>query len=159
MSWKKTCRMPPVIIADASCLILLEKIGALELLRQLFGYITITDIVAAEYGLLLPEWVAVQAAQDARQLRFLTLTLDRGEASAIALALEQPDCLLIMDERRGRLVAQRLQLDVTGTLGILLRAKSRGVITAVKPLLDAIGATNFRLSPSLVQGVLTQAGE
>ena len=54
--------MPPVIIADASCLILLEKIGALELLRQLFGHITITDIVAAEYGLLLPEWVAVQAA-------------------------------------------------------------------------------------------------
>ena len=46
--------MPPVIIADASCLILLEKIGALELLPQLFGRITVTDTVAAEYGIPLP---------------------------------------------------------------------------------------------------------
>jgi predicted nucleic acid-binding protein len=151
--------MPPVIIADASCLILLEKIGALELLRQLFGRITVTDIVAAEYGLPLPEWVAVQVAQNASQLQLLTLTLDRGEASAIALALEQPECLLIMDERRGRQVAQRLQLPVVGTLGILLRAKSSGYIGAIKPLLDTIGATNFRLSERLIQLVLKQAGE
>ena len=104
--------MPPVIIADASCLILLDKIGALELLRQLFGRITVTDIIAAEYGHPLPEWVAVQAAQDTRQQQLLALTLDQGEASAIALALEQPECLLIMDERRGRQVAQQLQLIV-----------------------------------------------
>ena len=151
--------MPPVIIADASCLILLEKIGALDLLHQLFGRITITDIVAAEYGLPLPEWVSIQAARDARQLQFLTLTLDRGEASAIALALEQTECLLIMDERRGRQVALRLQLPVVGTLGILLRAKSSGFIGAVKPLLDAIGTTNFRLSEQLIQLVLKQAAE
>lgn len=151
--------MPPVIIADTSCLILLEKIGALELLPQLFGRIIVTDIVAEEYGLPLPEWVAVQAARDARQLQVLALTLDRGEASAIALALEQADCLLIMDERRGRQVAQRLQLTVTGTVGILFQAKSNGFISAVKPLLEAISVTNFRLSPSLVQAVLKQAGE
>ena len=151
--------MPPVIIADASCLILLEKIGALELLPQLFGRITVTDIVAEEYGLPLPEWVALQAAQDARQLQLLAITLDRGEASAIALALEQPECLLTMDERRGRQVALRLQLPVTGTLGILLRAKNEGLIATIKPLLAAISATNFRLSAQLVQAVLKQAGE
>ncbi|MGI4884392.1 MAG: DUF3368 domain-containing protein [Janthinobacterium lividum] len=135
--------MPPVIIADGSCLILLEKIEGLELLPQLFGSITVTDIVAEEYGLPLPAWATVQAAQDARQLQLLALTLDRGEASAIALALEQSDCLLIMDERRGRLVARRLQLTITGTLGILLQAKSSGFIAAVKPLLEVISATNF----------------
>ncbi|RTQ50201.1 DUF3368 domain-containing protein [Hymenobacter gummosus] len=151
--------MPPVIIADASCLILLEKIGALELLPRLFGRITVTDIVAAEYGLPLPEWAAVKVNQDASQLQLLSLTLDRGEASAIALALEQSDCLLIMDERRGRQVAFRLHLPVVGTLGILLRAKSSGLIGAIKPLLDAIGTTNFRLSNQLVQLVLKQAGE
>ena len=151
--------MPPVIIADASCLILLEKIGALELLPQLFGRIIVTDIVAAEYGLPLPEWVAVQTVQDASKLQLLALTLDRGEASAIALALEQTECLLLMDERRGRQVALRLQLPVVGTLGILLRAKSSGFIGAIKPLLDEIGATNFRLSEHLIQLVLKQAGE
>ena len=151
--------MPPVTIADASCLILLEKIGALELLPRLFGRITITDIVAEEYGLPLSEWVAMQVALDARQLQLLALTLGRGEASAIALALEQTDCLLIMDERRGRLVAQRPKLTVTGTLGILLQAKSKGFIAAIKPLLTAISATNFRLGEQLVQLVLKQAGE
>ena len=151
--------MPPVIIADANCLILLEKIGALELLPQLFGRIIVTDIVAAEYGLPLPEWVAVQTVQDASQLQLLALTLDRGEASAIALALEQAECLLLIDERRGRQVALRLQLPVVGTLGILLRAKSSGFIGAIKPLLDEIGATNFRLSEHLIQLVLKQAGE
>lgn len=151
--------MPPVIIADASCLILLEKIGALALLQQLFGRIVVTDIVAEEYGLPLPEWVTVQAAQDARQLQLLALTLDRGEASAIALALEQTDCVLIMDERRGRLMAQRLKIAVTGTLGVFIEAKKRGLVLAVKPLLDAVRATNFRLSEQLIQLVLKQAGE
>ena len=108
--------MPPVIIADASCLILLENIGALGLLHQLFGRITITDIVAAEYGLPLPEWVSIQAARDARQLQFLTLTLGRGEASAIALALEQTECLLIMDERRGPGSGVSLQTHLVGSV-------------------------------------------
>ena len=87
------------------------------------------------------------------------MTLDRGEASAIALALEQLNCLLIIDERRGRMVAQRLQLNVTGTLGILLQAKSRGFIAAIKPFLDIIGTTNFRLSAQLMQAAINQAGE
>ncbi|OGX83646.1 DUF3368 domain-containing protein [Hymenobacter coccineus] len=151
--------MPPVIIADASCLILLEKIEALALLQQLFGRIVVTDIVAEEYGLPLPEWVTVQAVQDARQLQLLALTLDRGEASAIALALEQAECLLIIDERRGRQVAQRLQLTVTGTLGLLIQAKKRGLILAIKPLLEAVRATNFRLSEQLVHAILKQAEE
>ena len=151
--------MPPVIIADASCLILLEKIGALHLLQYLYGHLQVTEIVAAEYGLALPAWIAVQTVQDARRTQVLALTLDPGEASAIALALEYPECLLIIDERRGRSVAQQLRLAITGTLGVLLEAKKSGYLPAVKPLLEEIGATNFRLSAALVQAVLRQAGE
>lgn len=109
--------MPPVVIADASCLILLEKIGALELLQQLFGQVLVTDVVAREYGLPLPAWLQVTAVQSPRQVQLLALTLDPGEASAIALALEQPDSLLIIDERRGRAVAQQLQLNTTCLFG------------------------------------------
>jgi len=151
--------MQPVIIADASCLILLDKIGALHLLHQLYGHLLVTDVVAAEYGLPLPAWVAVRPVQDVRQTQVLALTLDLGEASAIALALEHPECLLIMDERRGRNVAQQLRLIVTGTLGVLLEAKKSGYVAAIRPLLEAIRITNFRLSPTLVQLVLKQAGE
>lgn len=151
--------MPPVIVADASCLILLEKIGALHLLPQLYGRLLVTDVVAAEYGLPLPTWVTVRSVRYARQAQVLALTLDPGEASAIALALEHSECLLIIDERRGRHVAQQLRLTITGTLGVLLEAKKRGCLPAVRPLLEAIRATNFRLSAALVQLVLKQAGE
>lgn len=151
--------MPAVIIADASCLILLEKIQALHMLQQLFGHVVVTDIVAEEFGLPLPEWVSIQVPQDGRRQQLLALTLDRGEASAIALALEQANSLLIVDDSQGRRVAQQLHLTITGTLGVIVQAKQSGHITAVRPFLDAIAATNFRMSEQLVQLVLKQAGE
>ncbi|MCR5888870.1 DUF3368 domain-containing protein [Hymenobacter sp. J193] len=151
--------MPPVIIADTSCLILLEKIGELALLPQVFGPITVTGTVAKEYGLPLPEWAQVKHPQDLKQLQVLALTLDPGEASAIALALEQPDSLLIIDEQRGRRVAQQLQLTVTGTFGVLLQAKRSGYLAAIKPVLARIRQTNFRISAELETQVLRLAGE
>ena len=96
--------MPPVIIADASCLILLEKIGALPLLQKLFGRVLITETVADEFGIPLPQWISTRQPQNARQLQLLELSLDPGEASAIALALEYPAlCSLAMS----RLVVKR----------------------------------------------------
>lgn len=151
--------MPPVIIADASCLILLEKINALFLLQRLFGRVVVTDTIATEFGWPLPEWVDVQLPQDKQRLQILALTLDQGEASAIALALEQANCLLIIDDRRGRKMAQQLQLAVTGTLGILVQAKQSGHIPSIKPWLNAISATNFRVGEQLIQAVLKQAEE
>ena len=56
--------MPEFIIADASCLIVLTKIGKLDLLRQLYGTATTTPVVAAEYGLPLPEWIRQEVVND-----------------------------------------------------------------------------------------------
>lgn len=58
----------------------------------------------------------------------LQLELDAGEASTIALALENPDGRIILDERKGRSVAKRLGLKVTGTFGIIIKAKDEGLI-------------------------------
>jgi predicted nucleic acid-binding protein len=151
--------MPAVIIADASCLILLEKIGELELLRQVFGQIVVTRTVAEEFGLPLPVWAAVQQPHDLTRLQLLELALDPGEASAIALALEQTNALLIIDKLRGRRTAKQLGLNITGTFGVLIEAKHRGVISAVKPLLTRIRQINFRLSEELETQVLKLAGE
>ena len=151
--------MPKLIIADASCLIVLTKIGQLDLLRQLYGTATTTPTVAAEYGLPLPPWVRQEAATDASREQLLALLVDAGEASAISLALERPGCTLILDDYKARKTAERLSVQITGTFGVLLRAKRQGLVPAVKPLLEQIRQTNFRFSVALEMAVLKQAGE
>ena len=75
--------MQPTIISDTSCLILLEKIEQLDLLKKLFGEVVTTTIVAAEFGKVLPEWFNIQDPNDKRNQLVLETSLDKGEASAI----------------------------------------------------------------------------
>ncbi|GAB4024023.1 DUF3368 domain-containing protein [Spirosoma koreense] len=89
----------------------------------------------------------------------LEATLDKGEASAIALALEQDECLLIIDEQKGRKLARQLGLTITGTLGVLAQARLKGYIPALKPLLDKIKQTDFRISEQLILEIIKQVGE
>lgn len=151
--------MQPVIIADASCLILLENIGELSLLQKLYNQILITKIIASEFGLLLPDWIVVQNPINVSQQQLFEQSVDRGEASAIALAMEQKDCLLIMDDLLGRKLAMKLQIAVTGTLGVIIEAKLNGTIASVKPILNKIKQTDFRMSESLVEFILSKANE
>ncbi len=90
--------MQRTIVSDTSCLIIFEKIGELDLLKKVFGQIIITQEVADEYGLKLPEWISVQNPADRKYQQTLEAKVDKGEASAIALAFELRDCLLIVDD-------------------------------------------------------------
>jgi predicted nucleic acid-binding protein len=74
------------------------------------------------------------------------LDIDAGEASAITLAMESERSLLILDDNKGRKTAERLNLQYTGTLGIILKAKNTGIITSIKPIVMKIQQTNFRFS-------------
>jgi hypothetical protein len=90
----------------------------------------------------------------------LQTKLDAGEAEAIALASELGASLLLMDESDGRNEARSLGLTVTGTLGVLLRAKQTGVLAALKPVLDTLIQQHcFRLGRALYEQALRQAGE
>jgi predicted nucleic acid-binding protein len=151
--------MPATIVSDTSCLILLDKIGEIHLLQRLFGQVVITQTVATEFGSELPDWISVQNPTDRKIQMVLEAVLDKGEASSIALALEQEDCLLIIDELKGRKLANQLRLTITGTLGVLAQAKQSGYISALKPLLDKVKQTDFRLSEQLVQETLKEVGE
>lgn len=107
--------MQATIISDTSCLILLDKIGELNLLKKLFGEIITTQSVADEFGKNLPSWISIQNPTDLVSQLVLEINLDKGEASAIVLALELENCLLIIDELKGRKLAKRLGLTITGT--------------------------------------------
>jgi len=151
--------MQRVIISDTSCLILLDKIQELDLLRKLYGQIITTQIVVEEFGGQLPEWIIIRSPKDVKNQLILEMYLDKGEASAIAVAMEEAECLLIIDELKGRKIAKQLGLAITETLGLIIEAKSSGYIEFVRPLLDKIKQTNFRLSEQLENIILKPVGE
>ena len=79
--------------------------------------------------------------------------LDRGESEAIVLFRKSAAHLLLIDERRGRAYYEREGVPVTGTIGILRRARERGLIPAVAPLLDELRAQGFRITTGLVEQI------
>ena len=151
--------MPRVIITDASCLILLDKIGRLQLLSEVYGSLVTTPEIAKEYGKTLPSWISTQSPNNVNIQKMAEANLDTGESSALALAIENKDCLLIMDDLKGRKHAERLGLTYTGTLGVVIYAKILGIIPSVKTILEEIKLTNFRLSDQLEYTALKLAGE
>ncbi len=151
--------MQKVIIADTSCLILLDKIRELNLLNQLFGKITITQEIADEFSSSLPSWFKIEHPVNKTYQKILEASLDKGEASAIALSIEQNDCLLIIDDFKGRKFAEQLGIKITGTLGVLVQAKLSGQINSVKPILKKIKKTDFRLTFELENEILIKSNE
>ena len=143
-----------VVIADASCLIVLHNIRELSLLQKLFGEVSITEEVRAEFGLDLPEWIKVKEVTNKIQQKAINLILDAGEASSIALALETENSLLIIDERKGRRIAMEFGVSIVGTLGIILRAKEKGLIDSVENLLLKLEKVDFRISDELKAKIL-----
>lgn len=151
--------MQKVIISDTSCIILLDKLGELNLLNKLFGQIIITQEIADEFKKELPDWFTVVNPTNKTYQKILEASLDKGEASAIAFAIEQSNCLLIIDDYKGRKYAEQLGIKITGTLGVIIAAKQTGHIKSVKPLLVKIKKTDFRLSPDLEMRALKKSGE
>ena len=151
--------MHKTIISDTSCFIILTNIQELGLLQKIYGEVVTTIEVVTEYGEPLPNWVQIKSASDKYSQQILELQLDKGESSAIALALETPECVVIIDDFKARKVAQHLGLNITGTLGVTIKAKLQGLIPSVKPLLNKIKKTDFRVSEDLEMLVLKEAGE
>lgn len=145
----------------------------MPLLTQLYRQVIIPEAVYLELADIDPPVPGALEAQSAdwlqsRQVTDLSVVqrlqnqarLDPGESEAIALALELKADLLLIDERRGRAEANRLGLRIIGLLGILVEAKRRNLIPAVKPLMDAMIATSeFRVSPALYNQILEMVDE
>ncbi|HYG37132.1 MAG TPA: DUF3368 domain-containing protein [Cytophagales bacterium] len=148
-----------IIISDTSCLIILSKIDELELLKRVGKKVYVTPIIQKEFGKSLPDWIVISLPNNTLYQQILEMDLDKGEASAIALSLDMDKPILILDELKGRKIADRLHLRYSGTFGLILKAKQIGLIKSVRPILDKIRSTNFRFSEKLFDTVIEQAGE
>lgn len=147
----------------------LHQLAQLSLLPALVGRVIVPPAVVAELtvgrmqGMSLPdptdlEWVTVRRPAGAAVLPLVT-DLRPGETEVLALALESPDAVAILDDALARQVAETLGIRLTGTLGVLLNAKRSGLVTAVAPLLDHLQALRFRLAAHTRAAVLKLAGE
>lgn len=151
--------MHKTIISDTSCFIILTNIGELDLLHKLYGQVTTTIDIAIEFGEPLPLWVEIATVTDKSKQQILELQIDKGESSAIALAMETLDSTIILDDNKARRIANQLGLTYTGTIGVIVKAKQQGIIPSIKPLLAKIKQTDFRLSDELEIQALKHANE
>ena len=148
-----------IIVSDTSCLILLLKIDEIGILKEMSNQVFVTSVIKDELKQDLPGWIQVLDPRDKHYQSILEIDLDKGEASAIALMLELDDAILIIDDLKGRKLAEKLGFKFSGTLGLLLKAKQIGIIKRIKPVLDKIRLTNFRFSEKLFTDILNQAKE
>ncbi len=148
-----------VVITDTSCLIILEKIGMLDLLHQLFSTVLTTPEIAGEFGGIMPEWIVVTPVKNELFKKELSGIVDIGEASAIALAHEVTYNYLVTDDKEARNLAIKLGLPIIGSLGVLIRVKQAELIVSIKPFIELMKTTNFRVSEDLYQIALRKANE
>jgi predicted nucleic acid-binding protein len=148
-----------IVVTDTSCFILLEKINALYVLHELFKTVLTTPEIANEYGRPLPERVIITPANNHSLQQQFAQYVDAGEASAIALAAEINCDYVILGDIAARKLAVRLGLPVKGTVGVLLYAKQNGIIPMLRPYIELVQQTNFRLSQQLADQFILDAGE
>ncbi len=156
------------VISNTTPILSLLKIGKLDILKELYGKIIIPLGVYEEVeqgkekgyyqDLKKLDWIEIRQIQD-KNSPFYFLDLDKGEAEVIILSKEMNADLVIIDELLGRRYAKQINLNLTGTLGILLKAKTRGIIPSVKDLILELNEKGSWISPKLISEIVKLANE
>ena len=155
-----------IVVSDTTPIISLMKAGLLELLQKLFGVVYIPTAVYRE---LTDNEVFSEEARTVKECEFLYVEevengksvailrnftgLDAGESEAIILADEKHSDVLLMDEHKGRQVAKKLDITITGTIGILTQAFNEGMLTRddVEECIEQLKESGLRISEKLYQ--------
>ena len=156
-----------IVVSDTSTITNLYQVGRLDLLRSLFGTVIIPPAVRRELYRIEGQaveieklgWIQTEYPKNQSLISELLDELDLGESEAIALAIELKAEYLIIDEYKGREIADKKGVKIVGLLGVLIAAKTDGHLEAVMPLIDKIQLNGFRLNRSLINKVLTALGE
>ena len=158
----------PKVVSNTTPIISLLKISKIEILKDLYSEIIIPQAVFHEIeegknkayyqDLSMIKWIHIVKINDSNSIKFF-YDLDAGEAEAIVLAKETGAELLIIDEKSGRFHARQAGLKITGTIGVLIKAKNDGFIKKVKPLLIELTKRDVWISDSLVAEVCKLTNE
>ena len=161
----------PLLVADTGPLIASARLELMALPSRFYSEVLVTRTVWQELTVAprSQEMSALSAARDAGLLvieddpisvpaLLADARLDAGERSALSLALLR-NAAVLMDERKGRAVAASVNLPVSGTLGLLIRARQLGYVGNVRPLIEALTGSGYFLSPTLVEQALASVGE
>jgi predicted nucleic acid-binding protein len=156
------------IVLNTTPIISLLKIGKLDILREIYGKVIVPEAVffEIEKGKNKPfyqdisqlDWLDIQKIKNSEVLNLLN-DLDAGEAEVIVLATEIVADLVIIDETLGRRFAKYSDLKVTGTIGVLIKAKEMGIVKAISPLLDEMQQKGIWINNKLKLKVLKKVNE
>ena len=161
--------MAELIISNTSPLLYLHRIDALNWLPMLCEEVWIPQAVKQELsegmrrGYEVPdpqryEWLTVTDPH-AVPSQWLNVDLGAGELAVLALALEHSECVVLLDDRQARRIAQSAGLSVWGTLRVLIEAKSQGLIQRVGAHVDRLEGAGMWMSAAIRRRVLALAGE
>lgn len=162
-------RMPKTAIVDTSPLFYLHKLGYFYLFEKLYDEIIIPYAVVLELeeggrvGEDVPKigdynWIKVKSVTIPAFIKMIP-DLGQGESEVLALASEEVDPLIIIDDSLARKIAKLQAFKLTGTAGILLRAKSKGYITEIKPAIERLKKLGFYLNDKLIADILKTSEE
>lgn len=159
-----------IVVSNATPLIGMAMADRFDLLRRLFGRLYIPrgvyDEVVTEGGdrfgaqeVAQASWIEIAEVEDRLAVEMLEDELGRGESETIVLAREMRADWVLVDERLARRKLDSLNIQVLGTLGILLKAKEVGFLDEITPEVDKLRTRGFRLSRKIYVDVLQMAGE
>ena len=160
--------MNKLVIADAGPLIAFARLHQIGLLPQIFGRVLVTEMVFTECAgrADFPESALIREAVSKKQLELcaspdfsaFAQKIDAGEASAIAVAIDY-GCGVLMDDKAGRRMAANAGVPVIGTVGVLVLAKRKGLVSLVKPQLEKLAASGYFLGAEIIAAALAASGE
>ena len=158
-----------IAISNTSPLLYLYRIGLIHLLGELFEAVWVPDAVKRELEIGRQEGYDVPSLEALNWIRcvnpeampseWLALDLGPGELAAMALALEYPEYIVLLDDLLARRTAEAAGLKVWGTLRVILTAKRRGLVARVEPYVDRLAEAGMWLSPEIRVRILRLAGE
>ena len=160
-----------IVVSNTSPLINLAAVGQLDLLSKLYDKIIIPQAVYDEiigmgagqtgaYEVSRLDWIEVRQVTNRPMATTLEADLDIGEAEAVVLSIELEANLLLIDERKGRTLAERLGIRHIGLLGVLVNAKRDGLISEVRPIMDLLMTkAGFWIRTELYHHILKTVGE
>jgi hypothetical protein len=159
----------PKAISNTSPLLYLYRIGGIDWLPQLFDEVWMPEAIRSElqagksrgYDVPNPDdysWLQIVNPKSTPS-EWLALDLGAGEIAAMALALENPERVVLLDDMLARRTAQAAGLQVWGTLKVLMEAKSQRIIEKVEPYVSSLSSSGMWISDDIRVRIMKLAGE